>query len=268
MPRAWAEVSLGAIASNIEALRRVAAPAEVCAVVKADGYGHGAAPVARAAVEAGAAWLAVAQVPEATELRDAGINGPILLLSEPRASEVDEALAARMHLTAYTPDMVERLGAAARDLGGPPVPIHVKVDTGMRRVGAAPEDVLALARAVDVHPALDLAAVWTHCAVADEPDNPFTSLQLERYEAVLTALAAAGIQVPLRPAANSAGAIVHPAARYDLVRCGIAIYGIPPAPALAPAPALTLQNVIGAGDVPTLETLHGQIVILEFWTNT
>ena len=238
MPRAWAEVSLGAIAANIEALRAIVAPAEVCAVVKADGYGHGAAPVARAAVEAGAAWLAVAQVPEATELRDAGIGAPILLLSEPRASEVDEALAAQMHVTAYTLEMVERLGATAAAAGGRPLPIHVKVDTGMHRVGASPADVLAVAKAVDAHRALALQSVWTHCAVADEPDDPFTALQLERYEAVLADVAAAGIEVPLRHAANSAGAIAHPAARYDLVRCGIAVYGIPPAPALADAVAL------------------------------
>jgi alanine racemase len=240
--RAWAEVSLGAIQANIAALRALVAPAEVCAVVKADGYGHGAASVARAAVEAGAAWLAVAQVPEATELRDAAIGAPILLLSEPRASEVDEALAARMHVTAYTAEMVERLGAASDALGGPPLPLHLKVDTGMHRVGAAPADLLGLAKAVVAHPALDLTSVWTHCAVADEPEDPFTALQLERYEAVLADLAAAGIEVPLRHAANSAGAIAHPAARYDLVRCGIAIYGIPPAPALAGA--LDLQPAV------------------------
>lgn len=248
MPRAWAEVSLGAVAENVRALAALAAPAEVCAVVKADGYGHGASPVARAAVDAGAAWLAVAQVPEATELRDAGIDAPILLLSEPRATEVDEILAARAHVTAYTPGMVERLGAAAAERGGPALPIHLKVDTGMRRVGATAADALTLAKAVDVHPALRLESVWTHCAVADEPDHPFTALQLERYEAVLAEVAAAGIEVPLRHAANSAAAIAHPAARYDLVRCGIALYGIAPAPALSGAvdlaPAVRLATEV------------------------
>jgi alanine racemase len=235
MARAWAEVSLGAIAANVAALCEVAAPAQVCAVVKADGYGHGAAPVARAAVGAGAAWLAVAQVPEATELRDAGIDAPILLLSEPRASEVDEALDARMHVTVYSSDMVERLGAASAALGGPALPIHVKVDTGMRRVGVVHDDAVALAKVVDAHPALELASVWTHCAVADEPHDPFTARQLERYDAVLDDLAAQGIEVPIRHAANSAAAIAHPAARYDLVRCGIAVYGIAPGPELVGA---------------------------------
>jgi alanine racemase len=238
MSRAWAEVSLDAIAANVQALASIAAPAEVCAVVKADGYGHGAVPVAGAAVEAGASWLAVAQVPEATELRSAGIGAPILLLSEPRPDEVDEALAADIHVTAYTADMVERLGRAVALAGRPALPIHVKVDTGMRRVGATPADALALARAVVAHPHLELASVWTHCAVADEPENPFTARQLERYEGVLADIAAAGIDVPLRHAANSAAAIAHPAARYDLVRCGIAVYGIDPGPELAGAAPL------------------------------
>ncbi|MDP1820341.1 MAG: alanine racemase [Acidimicrobiales bacterium] len=237
MARAWAEVSLGAVAANVAALRAEVAPAEVCAVVKADGYGHGAAPVARAALAAGAGWLAVAQVPEATELRDAGIDAPILLLSEPRLSELDEALAARIRITVYTPEVIERLGRAA-GAAGPPVPVHLKVDTGMHRVGAAPEDVVALAKAIGAHPSLALEAVWTHCAVADEPDHPFTAEQLERYEASLADLAAAGFRVPLRHAANSAAAIAHPASRYDLVRCGIAVYGIPPSPALAGSVAL------------------------------
>ena len=232
MPRAWAEVSLGAIAANVRTLREVAGPAALCAVVKADGYGHGAAPVARAALDAGAAWLAVAQVPEATELRDAAIDAPILLLSEPRPAELDEALAARARITVYTAEMIDRLAKAVEAAGSPPLPVHLKVDTGMRRVGAEPAQALDLARAIEAHPSLALEAVWTHCAVADEVDNPFTAVQLERYDAVLAELAAAGISVPLRHAANSAAALAHPDSRYDLVRCGIALYGIPPAPAL------------------------------------
>ena len=134
--------------------------------------------------------------------------------------------------------MLERLGAAVAEAGGPPLPIHVKVDTGMHRVGATHDDAVALAQAVDAHPHLSLASVWTHCAVADEPTDPFTRLQLDRYEAVLADVAAARIEVPLRHAANSAAAIAHPDARYDLVRCGIAIYGIDPAPELAGAAPL------------------------------
>lgn len=237
MARAWAEVSLDAVRANVAALREVAAPAALCAVVKADGYGHGAVPVAQAALDAGASWLAVAQVPEAAPLRAAGVAAPILLLSQPRPDQIDDALALDLRVSAYTPELVAQVGAAAR-AAGKVLAVHLKVDTGMHRVGARPEDAPALARAVVDHPGLHLEGVWTHCAVADEPENPFTGLQLDRYEAALAELAAAGIDVPLRHAANSAGAIAHPRARYDLVRCGIAVYGIPPAPALDGAVAL------------------------------
>jgi alanine racemase len=237
MALAWADVSLDAIAANVETLRAVCEPAEVCAVVKADGYGHGAVPVARAAVEAGAAWLAVAQVPEATELRAAGVPAPILLLSEPRPREVDEALAAGVAVTVYTEAFIRLLGSAAR-AGGLPVPVHLKVDTGMHRVGAPPGVALQLAELVHAEPLLSLDGLWTHCAIADEPDDPFTSQQLERFDAVVGDLERVGIPVPMRHAANSAAAIVHPSSRYDLVRCGIAVYGIPPAPSLADRLAL------------------------------
>lgn len=233
---AWADVSLAAVAANVETLARICAPAEVCAVVKAGGYGHGAVPVARTALEAGATWLAVAQVTEATALRKAGVAAPILLLSEPRPGELQEALAARVAITAYTPDLLRSLGAAGR--GGPSISVHLKVDTGMRRVGAAPADVVTLAGIITADPDLELAAVWTHCAVADDPDDPFTDGQLERFDGVVAAMESAGIRVPMRHAANSAAAIAHPASRYDLVRCGIAVYGIPPSPALADRVAL------------------------------
>lgn len=246
--RAWAEVSLGAIRANVDELRRLVAPAELCAVVKADGYGHGAVPVAQAALEAGATWLAVAQVPEAGALRQFGIDAPILLLSEPRPNQVEDALDARVAVTAYTEGLVTALGRAVAARGARGWPVHMKVDTGMRRVGVAPGDALGLAKAIDADPALTLAAVWTHCAVADQPDDPFTSVQLDRYEAVLRDIARAGIEVPLRHAANSAAAIAYPASRYDLVRCGIAVYGIPPTPAMAGAvelrPAVRLATEV------------------------
>lgn len=230
--RAWAEVSLDAVRANVATLRELVAPAELCAVVKADGYGHGAVPVAQAALEAGATWLAVAQVAEAGSLRQFGIDAPILLLSEPQPSQIEGALDADVAITVCSAELLAQLSKAVSDRRATAWPVHLKVDTGMRRVGVAPQDAVALAKTIDVDPSVTLAAVWTHCAVADEPDNPFTALQLERYEMVLADLAAAGIDVPMRHVANSAAAMVHPASRYDLVRCGIAIYGIPPAPAL------------------------------------
>ena len=132
-------------------------------------------------------------------MRAAALDAPILLLSQPRPDEVDDAVALGLHVTLYSPGMVERLGSAAA-AAGVSVPVHLKVDTGMHRVGAQPDEVPALAKAIVDHPALELAAVWTHCAVADEPEDPFTGVQLERYEAVLADLAAVGIEVPLRHA--------------------------------------------------------------------
>lgn len=256
--RAWAEVSLDAIRANVRELCRLTAPAEVCAVVKADGYGHGAVPVARAAIDAGATWLAVAQVPEAASLRQFGIETPILLLSEPRPSQIDEALDADVAITVYTPELAMALGAAVTRRGRGHWPVHLKVDTGMRRVGVAPADAVELARAITAHPGLALAAVWTHCAVADEPESSFTVTQIQRYEATLADLATAGIEVPMRHVANSAAAIAHPASRYDLVRCGIAIYGIAPSAALLGAlplePAVHLATEVSfVKDVPAGE---------------
>jgi alanine racemase len=230
--RAWADISLEAVRANVALLRERAAPAQVCAVVKADGYGHGAVPIARAALDAGATWLAVAQVPEGMALRAAGITAPILLLSEPRPDEVADALDADLAVTVYTASMVAALSQAAAARARQ-VAVHLKVDTGMRRVGATPEDALALAKVVDADPALLLQAVWTHCAVADDPAPGFTAEQLGRYESLLGDLRAAGLEVPMRHVANSAAAILHPASRYDLVRCGIAVYGVPPAPSMS-----------------------------------
>ena len=209
----WAEVDLGAVAHNVGLLVERAAPAAVCAVVKADGYGHGAVPVARAALEGGATWLAVALVEEAAVLRADGIDAPILLLSEARPDEMADVAALDLRATVYT-----ATGVAAAAATGAPLRLHLKVDTGMHRVGAAPEDAVALAQSIVGEPDLELEAVWTHCAVADEPEHPFTAEQLARFDDVLAALRVSGIEVPLTHAANSAGAIAHPAARRSLVR--------------------------------------------------
>jgi alanine racemase len=248
MARAWAEIDLDAIRANVHSLRRVAAPARLCAVVKANGYGHGAAAVGRAALEAGADWLAVAQVDEAVVLRDAGIDAPLLLLSEPRLDEVDDAVATGARLTVYSAECVAAIAKAVRAARVPAAPLHLKVDTGMHRVGAAPADVVPLARAIGELSEVRLEGVCTHCPVADEPSNPFTADQVRRFEAVLADLRAAGIDPEIVHAANSAATIAHPATRYDLVRCGISVYGIAPAPALSGAvdvqPALRLASEV------------------------
>jgi alanine racemase len=224
----WAEVDLGALRANVEELARVAAPARVLAVVKADGYGHGAVASAAAAIEAGAAMLGVALVEEGLELRQAGIDAPILVLSEPVPAAAAAVVEHRLTPAVYTPAGIEALAKAVVELDASTLPVHLKIDTGMHRVGASPEAAGALAELVDAHRELHYEGLWTHLAVADEPDNPYTNEQLARFEAVRAALAAAGHRPHVVHAANTAAALAFPAARYDLVRPGIGIYGIPP----------------------------------------
>jgi alanine racemase len=230
--RTWVDVDLAAIGHNIEVLRRAVAPAGVVAVVKADGYGHGASPVAAAAVDAGATGLAVAITAEGALLRDDGITARTLVLAEPRPDEMAECVSFGLEPAVYTSGGVVSAAKAAADRGHR-LAVHLKVDTGMHRVGASPTDAVALAEAVVREPALELASVWTHCAAADEPGSSYTADQLARFDAVLADLAGRDIRPRSRHAANSAAAVCHPASRYDFVRAGIATYGIPPSPALA-----------------------------------
>jgi alanine racemase len=227
--RAWAEIDLGAIRHNARVLTDVAAPARLCAVVKAGGYGHGAVEVARAALDGGASWLAVAVVEEGLELRAAGLAGPVLLLSQPPPAAMPEVIAGGLTPTIYTREGLDALRSALRAAGpGRPCPVHIKVDTGMHRVGADADQAIELARAVAGDRDFVLEGFWTHLAVADEIDDPYTAGQVVRYQAALDTLAAAGVRPTLRHAANSAGAMWHPTSRYDLVRCGIALYGLAP----------------------------------------
>lgn len=241
MPRhAAAHVDLDAVAHNVTALRDLVAPSELCIVVKADGYGHGAEDVAHVAIAAGADRLAVALVEEGQELRDVGVTAPVLLLSQPPADAMADAFAAELTPTV---DTAEGIDAAASAAAGEAWGVHLKVDTGMHRVGCDPADAVDLARAV-LDAGLALQGTFTHLAVADEPDRPETDEQLEIFAAVLAELAAAGIDPGLRHAANSAAALVHPAARLDLVRVGIATYGVPPSADLElPVPLEPAMNV-------------------------
>jgi alanine racemase len=251
----WVEVDLGAITRNVRLLLDRAAPAALCAVVKSDGYGHGAVPVSRAALEAGATWLAVVIPDEGVELRQAGIAAPILVLDEPESW--GEVVAHRLTPTVYSERGVGALAAEA-ERQGQTVGVHLKVDTGMHRIGVASSDVVGRAKEVLAAPALRLDAVWTHCPVADEPDNPFTDRQAERFEDVLAELRTAGIDPPMVHAANSAATLMYPRLRYDLVRCGVAVYGLAPSPDLRDAApleqALTFKSrvtnvqVVPAGD--------------------
>ena len=232
-------------------IRKVVAPAAVCAVVKADGYGHGAVPVASAAVEGGATHLGVALAEEGRQLREAGIGVPVLILSEPPGEAMQLVVDDNLTPTIYTGQgLVSLLKAiGSRRAGGhAPFAVHVKVDTGMHRVGASPDEALELARAVAAHPHLHLEGLFTHFAVADEPDRAFTDEQLTLFQRVVAGLACEGIRPPLLHAANSAGALAHPGARYQMVRPGIAVYGLAPAASMeseasvrALRPALSLR---------------------------
>jgi alanine racemase len=229
-----AEIDLDALRANVALLAEISRPAAVCAVLKADAYGHGATLVAAAALEAGAAGLAVAVVEEGIELREAGIDAPILVLSEPPAEAAGAVIAHRLTPTLYSASGLAELDRAALALGSS-VSVHVKADTGMHRLGlegaAVPDFVARVATS-----RLGFEGLWTHLAVADgvgAEDIAFTNLQLERFGGLLDELDAAGLSPKVRHAANSAGAIAHPAARFDMVRTGIALYGELPSPAMA-----------------------------------
>ena len=239
---AWAEVSAAAIEHNVRTLAAIVAPAQVWVAVKADGYGHGALLAARAAQAGGAQGLCVALVQEGVSLRQAGITGPILVLSEQPPDELRAAVEHRLAITVYSAAQIAQLEAC----GAVEHPVHLKIDTGMRRVGVAEADAVPLAELIAASPAASLAGVFTHLAVADEPENPFTDQQLDRFEAVVAALTAAGLRPPLVHAANSAGALAHRRARYDMVRLGIGVYGIASSPGVdglfsALRPALSLH---------------------------
>lgn len=224
----WMEVDLAAIRANAAALVAAFAPADLCAVVKAGGYGHGDLPAAGAALEGGAAWLAVALVSEGARLREADIAAPILLLSEPDPDDAGEVVRWGLTPTVYRHSFLDALERVAP----PGFPVQVKVDTGMHRVGALPALAADLARRVAASP-LHLQGMWTHFAAAEE-DPAFTAEQLRGLHTVVAALAVEGIRPEITHAANTAGGLAYPDARLDLVRAGAGLFGLRPAPGLAP----------------------------------
>ena len=248
---AWADVDLDAIASNVRFVRDIVQPSKVWAVVKADAYGHGAVPVARAAVGAGAEGLCVALVQEGVELRDAGIEQPILVLSEQPHEELDELVINRLTATLYSLDGVVALADAVQRVGhSNRQQAHLKIDTGMHRLGAQPGDALMIADAIADHPLLELQGVFTHLAMADEPTAKANALQVQRFDWVVAALKEAGHRPPLVHVANSAGALALADTRHSLVRVGIAMYGIVPGHRLGEMcadlqPSLSLVSRVG-----------------------
>ena len=255
LTRAWAEVDLGAIVHNFQVVRQRVGPEchTICAV-KANAYGHGAAEVSRALVAAGADALAVACVAEAVQLRDAGLAAPIAVLS---AALPDDAQAMAEHdlePVLCTLEFAQALDAAAGRLGRR-ASVHVKVDTGMGRIGVAPEQAVDFIQRVAALPHVVVKGVCTHFAVAGDADRTFTHDQIARFSGALDALGRSGIDIPLRHAANSAGIIDMPDAHFNAVRPGIMLYGCYGSPHVSRAAglreALTLKSwVTFVKDVP------------------
>jgi len=224
------------------------------AIVKANGYGHGAVPAARAALEGGATWLGVSSVQEGIELRKAGIREPILNLGYTPPAALSAAVAAKLALTVY-----DRTGLALLKTAATEIAVHVKLDSGMHRLGAAPEEAIALATDVHADPHLRLDGFWTHFADADR-DPAFTAQQLRIFLDARAALVRAGVTGFLSHAANSAAILRLPEARLDLVRAGLILYGVRPVPSWSELPslrpALTWQTIItNVASVPVGETV-------------
>ena len=225
----WAEIDLDAIQHNVRALRSIlVAPAQLLVVVKANAYGHGALEVAKAASAAGAWGFGVATVDEGEELRRAGVREPVVLLDLTLPEEARRIVGLDLAAAVADLDAARVFSAAATSSGGA-ARLHLKIDTGMGRAGCAPADAVPLARAIADLPGVVLAGVFTHFPSADEVDLTSTRVQVAVFSGVLASLRDAGIGGLLCHAANSAGTLALPDAHFDLVRCGIAVYGIAPA---------------------------------------
>jgi alanine racemase len=242
----WAEVDLDAIAHNARGLKERAGPeTELMAVVKANAYGHGAVPVAKTALENGASRLAVNRALEGVELRQAGLTAPILILGYSLPSEAETIV--RWDLTPTVTAVEGALALSAMsDRQGKVTPIHVKVDTGMGRFGLLPDEVLPFVRRIAELPGLKLEGLFTHFAVADLADKTYTHRQFDLYMQVVRQLEEAGFAVPLRHVGNSATNLDLPEIHLDMVRCGIALYGLCPSDEVEPAiplkPAMALKS--------------------------
>lgn len=242
----WAEIDLDAIAFNVRSFKQhVGGAVEVIAVVKANAYGHGAVPVARTSLQAGAACLAVHRAIEGVELRQAGIDAPILLMGYTPPGGAEMVARWRLSPSVITIEFARALSAHASALGIT-VPVHVKVDTGMGRYGLMPTEVIGFLRALQDLPAIRVEGIFTHFATADSTDQTHLRAQLAVFNDVLAAVRTAGTAVPLIHAANSAATMRLPDAHFSAVRPGIALYGMDPSSEWKPVfeihPALALKS--------------------------
>lgn len=255
---AWIEVDLDAVSRNVGTLKVLTGPGTLfMAVVKADGYGHGAVQVASAALAAGADRLGVATVDEAAELRRAGVTAPIHLLSEPPMSSAGLIVRHGLIPGLYSRDFALALSKAAT-VAGAVVPFHLKINTGMNRIGVAAEEAVDFVESLRGLPGLAMEGVYTHFATADVPGDWEFDRQVQRFDAAVRAMRAARIDVGIVHAANSAATILHPETHHGMVRCGIAIYGLHPGeathgrvdllPAMSVKARVTQVRRIGMGE--------------------
>lgn len=254
---AW--IDLAAIRSNYRQLVKLAGGSAVCPVIKADAYGHGALAVAHALEREGAPYLAVALAKEALELRESGIQTPLLIFGVPEHSWSSIAIRLGCAQTAYTEEHVRILASAAKSLGMR-AKAHIKIDTGMNRQGLSWTKARAFAGLLSDYPEIAVEGIYSHFADADNPDPSFTRLQLGRFNEALAAFAEAGIVPKYRHIANSAALLFHPETRLDMVRPGILLYGLSPAPGIALpegfAPAMTLTtSIVHVREVPAGESI-------------
>ena len=230
--RAWVEVNLGAIAHNVRQIRSLLAnQTALMAVVKADAYGHGATMVAQAALQAGATWLGVATIPEGIELREAGIRAPVLVLGANHTPEQIRAIAHwKLQPTLCTPRQALIFAEVLAELPEhSPLAVHLKLDTGMSRLGTAWQEAAEFVQLVQRLPNLKLASVYSHLATAEDPDPTTAKQQQQRFETATTQIRACGIYPPCLHLANSGGTLSDSTFHYDMVRVGLAMYGLYPA---------------------------------------
>jgi len=233
-----AEVDLGALAYNYHQLRQLSPPSvKLLAVVKADAYGHGAIPVSQKLEELGTDFLGVATVTEAVELRQGGMQKPILILSSVYPEEVEEVITRHLTPMVYRLDVAEALSVAAHKRGAK-IPVHIKVDTGMGRIGLLPEDTPAFVNRLRKFDNITIEGIASHFSTADEEDPSFAAEQLKRFLGTIAEIKKMGIDPPFYHVANSAALVNLAAAHCTLVRPGIMLYGAYPASSLKPKVSL------------------------------
>lgn len=226
--RVWAEIDLPALRRNIATVRReIGSGPRIMAVVKADAYGHGVVPVAWHALRSGCDALGVGDSAEALQLRESGITGPILILGAIIEEEIPKVVEADVAVSVHSPDLLDFLDDEARRQHRL-LRLHLKIDTGMGRLGASPQRAVEIAREIQSRRNLELEGLCTHLSSAFSANAAHTREQLDRFHEAVDALAALGIRPPVIHAANSAGMLTFPESRFDMVRTGITLYGLDP----------------------------------------